>query len=78
MNGTIKSLPQDHTTGERRGYGFIRDDAGGNWFFHKRAIQAFGPAFADLQEGDPVTFTPIEHPKGPRAIEVRILKGNTR
>ena len=32
-SGTIKRLVRD------RGFGFIRDDAGQEWFFHRSSVQ---------------------------------------
>jgi CspA family cold shock protein len=58
-----------------RGFGFIADDEGGEYFFHRTALQA--TALDDLAPGTPVTFAvgadpgdlPDEHP---RAVSVRL------
>jgi CspA family cold shock protein len=63
MTGTIRTLRND------KGFGFIKDDAGQEYFFHQSAI--YGEGIADLREGDSVTFDIGEGPKGPRAENVR-------
>jgi CspA family cold shock protein len=59
MTGKIRTLRAD------KGFGFIKDDAGQDYFFHQSAI--YGEGIADLREGDSVTFDVGEGPKGPRA-----------
>lgn len=61
MNGTVKRLVRD------RGFGFIRDGAGNEWFFHRSGAQAFD----NLSEGDRVTFDEESSSKGPRASNVK-------
>ena len=63
MNGKIRTLRED------KGFGFIKDDSGQDYFFHQSAI--YGEGIADLREGDSVTFDVGEGPKGPRAENVR-------
>lgn len=63
MTGTIARLQVE------KGFGFIRDAAGKDYFFHRSAI--FGEGIEDLREGDTVEFTVGEGPKGPRAENVR-------
>ena len=63
MNGKIRTLRGD------KGFGFIKDDAGKDYFFHQSAI--YGEGINDLREGDSVTFDVGEGPKGPRAERVR-------
>lgn len=60
--GTIKRLVLD------RGFGFIRDDGGQEWFFHRSAVQG---NFDQLNEGQRVIFDEEPSPKGPRARSVR-------
>jgi CspA family cold shock protein len=62
-SGTIKRLVHD------RGFGFIRDDGGQEWFFHRSAV-AQG-AFDQLREGQRVSFDEETSAKGPRAGNVR-------
>jgi CspA family cold shock protein len=64
MTGTIKTLRTE------KGFGFIRDSAGKEFFFHQSAI--FGEGIEQLREGDTVEFEVGEAgPKGPRAESVR-------
>ena len=63
MTGTIRTLRVD------KGFGFIKDGAGKEYFFHQSAIQ--GEGMEDLREGDSVEFDVGQGPKGPRAENVR-------
>jgi cold shock protein len=63
MSGTIKRLVRD------RGFGFIRDDAGQEWFFHRSAVR--DGTFEQLNEGQRVSFEEEPSAKGPRAHEIR-------
>ena len=63
MTGTIKRLNTD------KGFGFIRNETGEEYFFHQSAI--YGEGIADLREGDSVEFEVGEGPKGPRAENVK-------
>ena len=63
MTGTIRTLRGD------KGFGFIKDAAGKEYFFHQSAIQ--GEGINDLREGDSVEFEVGQGPKGPRAENVR-------
>ena len=56
--GTIKRLVRD------RGFGFIRDDGGQEWFFHRSSVQG---SFDQLNEGQRVSFEEEPSAKGPRA-----------
>jgi CspA family cold shock protein len=60
--GTIKRLVRD------RGFGFIRDEGGQEWFFHRSGVQG---SFDQLAEGQRVSFEEESSPKGPRAANVR-------
>lgn len=64
MEGVIKTLARD------RGFGFIRDKSGTEWFFHSSSVKSAG-GFENLTEQDPVTFDEGESRKGPRAENVR-------
>ncbi len=46
MNGTIRTIRID------KGFGFIKDDGGKDYFFHQSAI--FGEGLDNLREGDSV------------------------
>ena len=62
--GTIKRLTD-------KGFGFI--DIGGekDLFFHSSALE--GVSFAELQEGQRVSFTEGRGEKGPRAENVQLI-----
>jgi CspA family cold shock protein len=63
MMGTIRTIRAD------KGFGFIKDQGGREYFFHRTAVQ--GEALEDLREGDSVEFDVGDGPKGPRAESVR-------
>ena len=60
VNGTVKRLVFE------KGFGFVADDRGQEYFFHQSAC----PSFATLREGQAVSFEPGQGPKGPRAENV--------
>jgi CspA family cold shock protein len=60
--GTIKRLTD-------KGFGFIATADGTEYFFHQSACQ--GTRFDDLREGQKVSFTLGQGPKGPRAEGVK-------
>jgi cold shock protein len=62
-NGTIKRLVRD------RGFGFIRDDGGQEWFFHRSSVKS--GTFEELNEGQRVSFDEEPSAKGPRAGNIR-------
>jgi CspA family cold shock protein len=64
-NGVVKRLISD------KGFGFIQDDRGQEWFFHRSAT---GDQFDRLREGAAVTFNEGQGPKGPRADNVRLMQ----
>ena len=51
-----------------RGYGFIKTDGDKDLFFHSSAVQ--GVRFEDLHEGQKVSYTEGQSPKGPCAENV--------
>jgi cold shock protein len=61
--GKIRTLRVD------KGFGFIKDDSGKDFFFHQSAV--YGEGLENLREGDSVEFDVGEGPKGPRAENVR-------
>ena len=65
-SGTIKRLVRD------RGFGFIRDEGGQEWFFHRTSVQG---SFDSLNEGQRVSFDEEPSAKGPRAGNVRGEEG---
>ena len=62
--GTIKKLTD-------KGFGFIKLGDGKDLFFHSKNLQ--GVQFDELQEGQKVTFTAGQGPKGPCAENVRVV-----
>ena len=56
--GTIKKLTD-------KGFGFIKTESGKDLFFHSSALQGVG--FEELSEGQKVSYTEGQGPKGPRA-----------
>lgn len=60
--GTIKKLLD-------KGFGFIKTDGSNDLFFHSKAVQ--GVTFDQLQEGQKVSYTEGQGPKGPCAENVR-------
>lgn len=53
---------------EKKGYGFIEQDGGGDVFVHFSAIQ--GDGFKTLTEGQEVEFDVVDGQKGPQASNV--------
>ena len=63
MQGTIKKLTD-------KNFGFIsQEGVEKDLFFHANELD--GVDFADLREGDAVTFEITESPKGPAATQVK-------
>jgi cold shock protein len=62
-DGTIKRLTD-------KGFGFIAAADGIEYFFHQSGIQ--GARYDELREGQSVTFSVGQGPKGPRAENVRL------
>ena len=68
MTGTIRTLRVD------KGFGFIKDNAGKEYFFHQSAV--YGEGLENLREGDTVEFDVGQGPKGlgPRTCGARPRK----
>jgi CspA family cold shock protein len=62
--GTIKRLTD-------KGFGFIDTGSKKDLFFHSSALE--GVTFAELREGQRVSFSEGMGPKGPRAESVKLL-----
>jgi cold shock protein len=60
--GTIKRLTD-------KGFGFIEDGSDKDMFFHSSNLD--GVSYEELQEGQRVSYTEGQGPKGPRAENVR-------
>ena len=65
-SGVIRRLVKD------RGFGFIKSDDGQDFFFHRSELQ--GVTFELLKEGESVDFEKGEGPKGPKAVNVKLIK----
>jgi len=66
VTGTVKWFD------EKKGYGFISRDDGGDVFVHYSAIQMDG--FKTLREGQKVEFEVTQSPKGEQASNVRVIR----
>lgn len=64
--GKIKKVVRE------RGFGFISDTDGKEVFFHRSGLVE--AQFDSLQEEQAVEFDIENSPKGPRAVNVRIVK----
>ena len=60
--GTIKKVTD-------KGFGFIQTGSDKDLFFHSSSVQ--GVSFEELREGQKVSFTEGQGPKGPRAENVK-------
>jgi CspA family cold shock protein len=56
---------------EKKGFGFIESDEGGDVFVHYSAIQ--GAGFRTLYEGQRLSFEVEKGNKGPSAVNVTVL-----
>jgi CspA family cold shock protein len=64
-SGTVKWF------NEKKGFGFIEQEDGPDVFVHFSGIN--GSGFKSLVEGDRVTFTIEDGPKGPAAVDVTVV-----
>ena len=63
--GTIKRITD-------KGFGFISTNEENDMFFHSSSLE--GVHFNDLREGQSVTYTVGQGPKGPRAENVQLCE----
>jgi len=61
-SGTVKWF------NDKKGFGFIENDDGGDVFVHHTSIQ--GSGFKTLPEGERVSFDIEQGDKGPKAVNV--------
>jgi CspA family cold shock protein len=66
LKGKIKRLIRG------RGFGFISAEDGTEVFFHRSALE--GMNFDTLEEGDSVEFDLEKGYRGPRAVNVRVIR----
>lgn len=64
--GVIRRLVKD------RGFGFIKVDDGQELFFHRSELR--DTTFELLKEGESVEFEKGEGPKGPKAVNIKLVK----
>jgi len=69
MTGKIAAL-YPNGDGSPGGYGFILAADGERLYFNTSGLELSSVSFGGLAVGDRCRFTGIEHPRGPRAIEV--------
>ena len=62
--GTIKRVTD-------KGFGFIDTGSENDMFFHSSALE--GVQFEDLREGQRVSYSVGQGPKGPRAENVQVI-----
>ncbi len=63
MRGTVR------TWNRGRAYGWVEAEDGRVYFAHREQVVYF----EHLEPGQPVEFTPLEAPRGPRAMSVQRL-----
>lgn len=74
MTGTIESLNRKTPNAARPTFGFIACGRKSYFFAPSGMDMTSEVAFDDLRPGMRVTFTLIDHPRGPRAIQIRAVK----
>ena len=57
---------------DTKGFGFIESSDGQDVFVHQSEIQSDG--FRTLAEGARVTFEMTQGPKGPKAVQVKVIE----
>ena len=67
MTGIVKRVVSD------KGFGFISDFEGREYFFHRSEINI---NWDGVFEGQKVSFVEVHSPKGPRAEKVKLVGGD--
>lgn len=68
LHGRIKWFSLD------KGYGFIAEDKGGEVFFHRNSVTPTDDGeLPVLEEGQEVLYESADSPKGPQAVQVKVL-----
>ena len=62
MDGFVKHMKDD------KGYGFIRAEDGKDYFFLATSVTS--QDFDSMRPMEDVSFTPLQHERGPRAVGV--------
>jgi len=65
LKGTVKWF------NAKKGYGFITQEDGNDIFVHFSGIEM--PGFKSLNENDKVEFEVQQGPKGPQAVNVKVI-----
>lgn len=75
MTGEVEHLAakKDSPNPDKPTFGFIRGEDKVSYFFIPQGMQQTTTRFDALKVGMKVEFTTLDHPKGPRAIEVRVI-----
>mgnify|MGYP003811794311 CR=1 FL=1 len=73
MKGGLEALAEGKVKwfNEKKGFGFIENDEGGDVFVHYSAIE--GSGFKTLEQGQAVEFEVQQGDKGPQAVKVKRL-----
>jgi len=67
MTGSVKRFNGD------RGFGWITDDAGKDWFFHKTVVDA---SMEYVTEGQRVDFDPEDAALSPRGLRAKAVRAS--
>jgi CspA family cold shock protein len=73
FEGGVIGMPKGRVKwfNDKKGYGFIERDEGGDVFVHYTAVE--GEGFRTLYEGQEVEFEITDGPKGPQASKVSVV-----
>ena len=69
LRGTIKTMFSE------RGFAFVTHSGiGQDYFFHRTELQKANIDWDQLKVGWKVEFDPVDGPRGPRALDVRVIE----